>query len=99
MYAVPILAPIPLKVIVWKADAAVKEYHTSAPGVLVQLLETAGLETVAPAKVPPVLTQAEPGVMVTAPEQASLAGGEATVGSTIQTVKSVVEDVLAVILT
>jgi hypothetical protein len=78
IYAVPdcMLEPILLNAIVGKADVVVKEYHTSAPGEPEQLLETVGLETVAPAKVPPVLTQEEPGVKVIAPEQASLAGGE-----------------------
>ena|SRR5213083_1298552 len=88
--------------IVLKGDVAVKTYQTSAPGVLAQLLDTNGLETVAPAKVPPVLEQAAPaapGVKVTAPEQASLAGGDETIGSHIHIVNAVVELVLAVILT
>jgi len=64
--------------IVLKRDVAVKAYQTSAPGETAQLLNTDGLETVAPAKVPPVLEQAAPaapGANVIAPEQASLAGG------------------------
>ena len=80
IYDVPILAPTLLNVIVGKLDAAVKEYHTSAPGVP-QALVTDGVETVAPAKVPPVLTQDEPGVNDVAPEQLSLEGADATTGS------------------
>ena len=83
---------------VGKAAVAVKEYHTSAPGVP-QPAETAGLETVAPAKVPAVFEQDEPGVKLVADEQASLAGGEATVGSTIQIVNAEVEALLVVTLT
>jgi len=63
-------------------------YHTSAPGVLEQLLETMGLETVAPAKVPGVLTQPDAGVSNVAPEQLSFVGGDEIGGSVIQIVKS-----------
>ena len=80
IYDVPMLAPTLLSVIVGKLDVAVKEYHTSAPGVP-QVLATEGLEMVAPAKVPPVLTQDEPGVKDVAPEQLSLEGADATTGS------------------
>jgi hypothetical protein len=73
------LAPILLNEIVGNADVAVKEYHTSAPGVPLQELVTVGLELVAYAKVPPVFTQDEPGVNDIAPEQASFAGGPGSI--------------------
>ena len=91
-----------LNEIVLKGDVAVNTYHTSAPGEPEQLLATTGLDAVDPAKVPPVFEHdapAAPGVIVVAPEQSSLAGGDATAGSTIQSVKSVVEPLLVVILT
>ena len=72
------LVPMLLNEIELKADVAVKTYQTSAPGEPTQLLDTDGLETVAPANVPAVFTHAAPaapGVNVIAPEQASLAGG------------------------
>ena len=87
--------------IVLKGDVAVKTYQTSAPGELMQLLVTDGLEIVAPAKVPAVFEQAAPappGVKVIAPEHASLEGGDETVGSTIQMVKVGVTPVLLVTL-
>ena len=95
------LVPMLLKEIVLKGDVAVKTYHASAPGVLAQLLATAGLETVAPANVPAVFEQAAPaapGVKVVAPEQLSFAGGDATVGSTTHTVNVGVVALLVVIL-
>jgi len=95
------LEPILLNAIVLKGDVAVKVYHTSAPGEAVQLLATAGLETVEPAKVPAVFEQAAPaapGVNVCAPEQASFAGGDATVGSTTHTVNVGVVALFVVIL-
>ena len=95
MYAVPILAPILLKVIVWKADVAVKVYHTSAPGVLEQLLETVGLETVAPAKVAVVGEHDDPGVKVMAPEQSSFDGGALGAGWVIQISKLPVVEALS----
>src|SRR5678810_1082794 len=76
--------------IVLKGDVAVKTYQTSAPGELVQLLDTDGLETVAPAKVPAVLEQpapAAPGVKVIAPEQASFDGGVLGARCVIQILK------------
>jgi hypothetical protein len=85
------LAPILLNEIVLKGDVAVNTYHTSAPGVIMQLLATGGLETVAPAKVPPIFEQpapAAPGVKVTAAEQSSLAGGEFGAGCVTQILKA-----------
>jgi hypothetical protein len=90
--------PILLNEMVGKLAVATKEYHTSAPGEP-QVLATAGLETVAPARVPPVLTQEEPGVNDVADEQLSLAGGEARVGSTIHKLNVVVEPLFVVTLT
>ena len=98
IYGVPILPPTLLNVIVGKADVAVKEYQTSAPGALEQALGTAGLETVAPASVPAGPGQ-EPTVKFITPEQLSFAGGDAIAGSTIHKVKSVVEVLFVVTLT
>ena len=91
-----------LNEIVLKGDVAVKTYQTSAPGELTQLLDTNGLETVAPAKVPPVFEQpapVAPGAKITAPEQTSLEGGDETTGSCTHTVKVGVEPLFVVILT
>ena len=60
---------------VGNADVAVKTYHTSAPVVPEQLLETVGLEIVALSIVPAVMVHEVPGVKVTAPEQLSFVGG------------------------
>ena len=87
IYEVQILAPTLLKVIVGKGDVAVNEYHTSAPGVPEHVLDTEGLEIVAPAKVPAVFTHDEPGVMLMAPEQLSLAGALLAAGSVTQILK------------
>ena len=76
-----------LNVMVGKADVAVNLYHTSAPGVPEHPLETEGLDTVAPPKVPAVFTQDVPGVKLVAPEQLSLAGAALGEGSVTQILK------------
>ena len=73
------LEPTLLNVMVGKAAVAVNLYQTSAPGVPEHELETDGLDTVAPASVPAVLTQDVPGVKTVAPAQLSLAGAALTV--------------------
>ena len=87
IYEVHIFAPTLLNVIVGKADVAVKEYHTSAPGVPEHELDTEGLDIVAPAKVPAVLPQVVTGVNVVAPEQLSLAGAAFAAGSVTHILK------------
>ena len=94
------LAPILLNVIVLNGDVAVNLYHTSAPGVAVQLLATVGLDTVAPARVPAggVPGQAVPapnGVKVITPEQSSFAGGALGAGCVTQISKLPVVEALS----
>ena len=70
-----------LNVIVGNADVAVNLYQTSAPGEPEHELDTDGLDTVAPANVPAVLTHDVPGVKVVAPAQLSFVGAEFGDGS------------------
>ena len=56
----------------------------SAPGVPLQVLAIAGLEMVAEANVPAVLTQVVDEVSNVPPEHASLDGGDGIGGSVIQ---------------
>ena len=91
------LAPTLLKVIDGKADVAVNEYQTSDPGVPHEL-DTAGLDAVAPAKVPAVLTHEDPGVNTVAPEQLSFAGAALGDGSCTQMVKPKVKPELLVVI-
>jgi hypothetical protein len=84
IYEVHILDPTLLNVIVGKAEVAVNEYQTSAPGVPEHELDMDGVDTVAPANVPAVLTHDVPGVRLVAPAQLSFAGAELAAGSVTQ---------------